>query len=209
MPTVAIVDYGAGNLDSVARALEVSGGRPVLVRDPAGLAGATHVVLPGVGSFGAGIAGLRARGYEDALRELVVGRRIPVLGICLGMQLLASLGTEPIDVPGLGWVDGTVRRLVPTSPSEKVPHVGWNEVHHDGSSPLFRGIASGRTFYFVHSYCFEPHDPADVAATTPHCGGFVSAVRRGHVLGVQFHPEKSQRAGLALLANFLLLAPGG
>lgn len=208
MPRVAIVDYGAGNLDSVARALDVTGGSPVLAREPAGLAGATHVVLPGVGSFGSGIAVLRARGFEVPLREMAVCQRIPVLGICLGMQLLASLGTEPVDVSGLGLVDGTVRRLVPTTPTEKVPHVGWNEVHHDGKSPLFRGIDSGRSFYFVHSYRFEARHSTVVAATTPHCGGFVSAVQQGNIFGVQFHPEKSQRAGLALLANFLTFAGG-
>lgn len=208
MATVAVVDYGAGNLDSVARAIEHCGGVATRARDASALRGATHVVLPGVGAFHAGISRLRALDMERALRDAVLGEGLPFLGICLGMQMLASRGTEPVDVPGLGWVDGTVRRMVPLEASEKVPHVGWNSVHPCAPSPLFDGIVDGACFYFVHGYRFEARDPADVVATTAHCGRFASAICRRNVFGVQFHPEKSQRAGLRLLRNFLSL-PGG
>jgi glutamine amidotransferase len=205
MSHVAIVDYGMGNLDSVARAVDECGGRAVIARTPAALTSAAAVILPGVGAFTRGIENMRARGFDEALERDVVAAGVPLLGLCLGMQLLASHGEEGSGATGLGLVPGAVVRIDP-SDGLRVPHVGWNEVHHERPSPLFEGIESGRDFYFVHSYHFVPEDTADVVAWTPYGDRLAAAVQRGTVLGVQFHPEKSQRAGFALLRNFLALA---
>ncbi len=203
MKRVAIVDYGMGNLDSVRRAVEECGGDAVVTDREDEIARATHVILPGVGAFGDGIRHLTERGLDKVLREQVLVGRIPFLGICLGMQMLASRGDEGGDTKGLGWMDGEVRRLVPTGEDTRIPHIGWNEVRPTRPSPLFAGIEPGRDFYFVHSYHLVCHDADDVAARAPYCGGFVAAVARDNVFGVQFHPEKSQRVGFALLRNFL------
>lgn len=201
---VAIVDYGVANLDSVARAVEECGGRPLITDRPADLAAAAAVILPGVGAFATGMANLRERGLDRALVEDVAAEEVPLLGVCLGMQLLATTGTEGEETPGLGLVPGRVERIAP--PGLRVPHVGWNEVHHVAEHPLFAGIPSGRDFYFLHSYELRCEDPADVISTAPYGDDLVAAVARGHVAGVQFHPEKSQRTGFALLRNFLALA---
>jgi glutamine amidotransferase len=137
------------------------------------------------------------------LRERVLDERVPLLGICLGMQLLASLGFEGGETAGLGLIGGEVRRLRPADPDTRIPHVGWNEVEPVRDSPLFAGVASRTDFYFVHSFHFVPAEPADALARTPYAAGFVSAVSRGSVFGVQFHPEKSQRPGFQVLINFL------
>ncbi|MDB5098490.1 MAG: hisH [Cyanobacteria bacterium RYN_339] len=204
MGTVAIVDYGMGNVDSVARAIERCGGDPVITHDPADFARASHIVLPGVGSFGLGMRNLRERGLDAVLREQVVDQRVPFLGICLGMQLLATRGLEGGETSGLGWVEGEVVRLSPSDAALRVPHVGWNEVRHDGLAP-FEDLPSGKDFYFVHSYHFACLHAADVAATTSYGGDVVAAVRHRNILGVQFHPEKSQKVGFQLLRNFLAL----
>lgn len=138
------------------------------------------------------------------MSEQVMGRQIPFLGICLGMQLLATVGTEVSETAGLGWIDAQVRLLL-AQPGERIPHVGWNEVVPAADFPLFKGLTPGCDFYFVHSYALWPDRDEDVAATTPYAGGFVSAVHRGNVFGVQFHPEKSQKAGFTVLRNFLAL----
>jgi glutamine amidotransferase len=201
---VAIVDSRVGNIDSVVRAVQECRGTPLVVEDPLELRDVDRIILPGVGAFPDGIASLRSRGLDAALRERVIGDKLPFLGICLGMQLLASRGFEVTERPGLGWIPGDVRRLRPTD-GDRVPHVGWNELHLERSDcPLFAGVPQGKDFYFVHSYHFEC-DPADVVARTPYCGGFVSAVQRENVFGVQFHLEKSQRPGFAVLRNFLAL----
>jgi imidazole glycerol-phosphate synthase subunit HisH len=205
MKHVAIVDYGAGNLDSVARAIEECGGDAHVTDQAADIRAASYVILPGVGAFGDGMRNLRARGLDVILAEEVRDKQIPLLGICLGMQLLARQGTEGAPVEGLGWFDATVLRLVPDAPSTRIPHVGWNEVALSRSTPLFDGVPSDSDFYFVHSYHVVCDDPADVVGTTPYCQGFVSAIGRGNLLGVQFHPEKSQRLGLRVLQNFLAL----
>jgi glutamine amidotransferase len=203
--TVAVVDYGMGNLDSVARAIDECGGRPLVTSDPRELERAAAVVLPGVGAFAAGMRNLRERGLDLALAEHVVDRDVPLLGLCLGMQLLADDGAEVEHTAGLGFVSGQVRRLEPRD-GLRVPHVGWNDVHVERPSPLFAELEDGRDFYFVHSYHFVCADEADVVARTPYGDEIVAAVARGCVYGVQFHPEKSQRAGFQLLRNFLGLA---
>lgn len=204
-PRVAVVDYGMCNLDSVRRALEEAGGRPFVTDDPADLDAADRIVLPGVGAFPDAMRNLRDRGLDDALRKQVVDDGVPFLGVCLGMQLLAAVGNEGERTGGLGWIDAEVTRLVPTASGERVPHVGWNEVHPVGASPLFDGIPDGTDFYFVHSFHVRCDDEDDVLATTPYCGSFTSVLARDHVFGVQFHPEKSQRHGIRLLRNFLAI----
>jgi glutamine amidotransferase len=203
MSRVAVVDYGMCNLDSVARAIQECGGQPVVTSDPADLKTASHIVLPGVGAFPDAMRNIRSRNLEEPMREQVETRHIPFLGICLGMQLLATTGTEVEESHGLGWIEGEVRRLVPTATDCRVPHVGWNELCLERESPLFSGLDMRRDFYFVHSFHLVAKSDDDVLARTPYADGFVSAVQRDHVFGVQFHPEKSQRAGFQVFRNFL------
>ncbi len=198
-PRVAVVDYGAGNLRSAARALARAGADVVVSDDPATIAGADAIVLPGVGAFAQCIRQLREKtGIEAALNDAVQGRGTKFLGICVGMQLLASEGHEHGIHKGLGWLPGIVTRLHPADPALKVPHMGWNRVEPAPGSSVPAGDA-----YFVHSYAFAPDDPADVLASTDHGGRFAAVVRRGNITGVQFHPEKSQAYGLAFLKNWL------
>jgi glutamine amidotransferase len=199
---VAIVDYGSCNLDSVARAFQECGARTLVTSSPSDLAGADALVLPGVGVFAQAAHELRRRQLDVALSEQVADG-VPYLGICLGMQLVAGVGTEGGRCDGLGWIDGEVAPLVPASPGERLPHIGWNDVEAAPGSALFAGVGPVSDFYFVHSWHLVCHDDRDVAASSPYCGGFTAAVERGNVFGVQFHPEKSHRSGLRLLANFL------
>jgi glutamine amidotransferase len=198
---VAIVNHGLSNLNSIARAIEECGGTPVITDDPAEFGTADRIVLPGVGAFAAAIANLRAKGLDEALCSEVRRRSVPLLGICLGMQLLAERGSEGGDNTGLGLIPGRVVRLKPTA-DERVPHMGWNAVNPVGTSELFEDIPAGTDFYFVHSFCLSCPDEY-VIARTPYCGEFVSAAGNGPVSAVQFHPEKSQKAGFQLLRNFL------
>jgi glutamine amidotransferase len=200
---IAIVDYGMCNLDSVRRAFEEVGARPYVTDDPGDLDAADRIVLPGVGAFPDAMCNLRARGLDEALAKQVCDEGAPFLGVCLGMQLMAAIGEEVQTTQGLGWLDARCVRFVPTDTDRRVPHVGWNEVTPGVDSPLFEGIPANTDFYFVHSFHVECTEPDQVLATTPYCGGFVSAVQRGQAFGVQFHPEKSQRFGLRLLQNFL------
>ena len=200
---VAIVDHGQSNLNSIARAIEECGGTPLVTDDPAELRRANRIVLPGVGAFPAAIAKLRAKGLFDALQEEVARRPVPLLGICLGMQLLAKHGSEGGEHAGLGLIPGKVLKFAPTK-DERVPHMGWNEVRPVAESVLFKGIANNADFYFVHSYYLECPG-SNALARTPYCGDFVSAAANGSVMAVQFHPEKSQRAGFQLLRNFLAI----
>lgn len=206
--SVALIDYGAGNLHSVRNALKAAGATGVQVTaDPAVVRAADRIVLPGVGSFGACAKGLRAiGGMVDALDERVRGGGAPFLGICVGMQLLATRGLEHGVTSGLGWIAGEVRRIEVTDPQIKVPHMGWNDValtpHERNSSLLEEGEA-----YFLHSYHFVPDSGHDIAAMTDHGGGLVAAVARDNIVGVQFHPEKSQAYGLELLNRFLEWRP--
>lgn len=201
---LALIDYGAGNLHSVNNALKAAGAESVMVTaDPDLVRMAKRIVLPGVGSFRACMHGLsEIEGLVDAIEERVLGDGVPFLGICVGMQLLASRGLEHGVTPGLGWIKGEVRPIEVTDPSIKVPHMGWNDVihahHRDGSELIEEGEA-----YFLHSFHFVPDEGHHVAAMTDHGGGIVAAVARDNLLGVQFHPEKSQKYGLRLLSRFL------
>lgn len=203
--TLALIDIESGNLHSVDNALRAAGASDVVITaDPDVIAKVDRIVLPGVGAFGACAANLRAvDGLEEALRDAALTRARPFLGICVGMQLLADTGEEMGEHRGLGWIPGRVARLTPTDPTAKVPHMGWNDVQPVGEHPL---IVPGEA-YFLHSYHFVPEEGASIAAMTDHGGGIVAAVGRDNVLGVQFHPEKSQDYGLALLARFLEWKP--
>jgi glutamine amidotransferase len=202
---VALVDYGAGNLRSVENALRAAGAADVAVTaDPAVVARADRIVLPGVGAFGACIGALAAvPGMVDALNRTVRTQGTPFLGVCVGMQLLADAGEEHGRHAGLGWIGGTVRLLTPADATCKVPHMGWNDVAPAAPHPL---IVPGEAYY-LHSYAFDVADPADLAATTDHGGPVTAAVARDNIIGVQFHPEKSQAYGLAFLARFLAWKP--
>ncbi|MBP2275220.1 MULTISPECIES: imidazole glycerol phosphate synthase subunit HisH [Sphingomonas] len=200
--TLALIDYGAGNLHSVANALKAAGASDVLITaDAAAVATADRIVLPGVGAFGACAAALRAvPGMVEALEQRVRREGVPFLGICVGMQLMAETGEELGTHAGLGWMRGTVRHLTPADTSAKVPHMGWNDVVPSVAHPL---IVPGEA-YFLHSYAFEGDD---VIAGTNHAGPVTAAIGRDNMLGVQFHPEKSQRYGLDLLTRFLSWKP--
>lgn len=203
--SVVVIDFGMSNLGSVRRSLEECGARVVIAEHPEALKQASHAVLPGVGAFARGMENLRTRGWLPAIRELALEDRVPFLGVCLGMQLLAETGHEGGTTEGLGLVAGEVRRLEPGSPEERVPHVGWNEVYPVADGPMFANIPTGSDFYFVHSYHLVPREDAQFAAYTPYCGRTAAAVVAGNVWGVQFHPEKSSRAGFQLLRNFLAM----
>ncbi len=201
---IALIDYGAGNLHSVYNALQAAGaGHVHVTADPKIVLGARRIVLPGVGSFKACAQGLKAMpGLVEALEERVLAEGVPFLGICVGMQLLATRGKEHGVTKGLGWIAGEVRPIERSDPAVKVPHMGWNDVRpmaHDNGAKL---IEPGEA-YFLHSYHFAVADGHDVAAMTDHGGGLVAAVARHNMIGVQFHPEKSQAYGLGLLERFL------
>lgn len=202
--TLALIDYGAGNLRSVENALKAAGASDVIVTaDSETVRTADRIVLPGVGAFGACMGALSALdGMIEALNQRVVEQGAPFLGICVGMQLMAGAGEEMGIYPGLGWIGGIVRRL-PDRPELKVPHMGWNDVMPSIRHPL---IEPGEA-YFLHSYAFDVTDPSEQLATTDHGGPVTAAIGRDNMLGVQFHPEKSQAYGLALLARFLEWKP--
>ena len=200
--TLALVDIQSGNLLSVENALRAAGASDVIVTaDPDAIARADRIVLPGVGAFGACAANLRAvDGFEAALRSRVLDQGAPFLGICVGMQLLAEQGEELGQHRGLGWLPGNVRRLDPAGTDAKVPHMGWNDVVPTGDHPLLRPGEA----YFLHSFAY---DGDGVLAQTDHAGPVTAAIGRDTIVGVQFHPEKSQRYGLDLLARFLEWRP--
>lgn len=206
--TVALVDYGAGNLQSVLNALKTAGAEGArLTSDPNTIRAADRIVLPGVGSFRACAEGLRAvPGMVEAMHERVFVGGAPFLGICVGMQLLASRGLEHGITRGLDWIGGEVRAIDVTDPAIKIPHMGWNDVapmpHHDGASLIEPGEA-----YFLHSYHFIADEGRHVAALTDHGRSVVAAVARDNLVGVQFHPEKSQAYGLGFLSRFLEWRP--
>ena len=201
---IGVVNYGMGNLGSVRRAFEDLGTTVVIAAEPTALYYTDRIVLPGVGNFAEGMQRLRAGGWVDALHSLVHEHQRPLLGICLGMQMLATDGEEGGDTPGLGFVPGRIRRIDRLGCTLRVPHVGWNEVDFTPQpEPLFAGVPGGSDFYFVHSYAFDPVDARHVVARTDYGAPLVAAVRQGHVVGTQFHPEKSSRCGRQLLRNFL------
>lgn len=203
---LAIIDYGSGNLRSVAKAFErVEGGARIEVtQDAAALAQASHIVLPGVGAFGDCMRGLQALpGMIAALEENVLQRKKPFLGICVGMQMLLTRGHEHGLHQGLGWIAGEVVALSPQDPNLKIPHMGWNELGIPSPHPLLRDINPGAHAYFVHSFHARCENPAHVLATTNYGGKVTAVIGQGNIMGTQFHPEKSQETGLQLLANFL------
>lgn len=206
---LALIDYGAGNLRSVANALKAAGAEGVQVTaDPAVVRRADRIVLPGVGAFRACAEALRGvEGLVEAIEDRVRVDAVPFLGICVGMQLLADRGIEFGVTEGLGWIGGEVRPIVPADPTIKVPHMGWNDVEPGRHARADGGLIEPGEAYFLHSYHFVAEDGADVAAMTDHGGGLVAAVARDTIVGVQFHPEKSQDYGLSLLARFLAWKP--
>jgi glutamine amidotransferase len=211
--TTVLVDYEAGNLHSAEKAFqrmaaETGAGEIRVTGDPAAVAAAARIVLPGDGAFAACRAALEARpGLMAALRSAVIGRRVPFLGICVGMQMLADRGEEGVETAGLGWIGGTVRRIRPDDPTLKIPHMGWNDLRIERAHPVLEGVETGAHAYFVHSYHFVVADPRDRLASVDHGGPITAIVARDNIVGTQFHPEKSQSAGLRLIANFLRWQP--
>jgi imidazole glycerol-phosphate synthase subunit HisH len=204
--TVAVVDYGMGNRRSVEKALEHVGARALVTRDPAALESADALVVPGVGAFPQGMRNLTALGLDERIRS-AAGAGKPVLGICLGMQLLFERSQEHELTDGLGLLAGEVSPL--RGAGLRIPHIGWSDVRFERPSPLTAGLpGDGCAFYHVHSLAARPEDPADVIATTEYGERFATIVAHGNVLGVQFHPEKSSGDGLALLSNFVALVSG-
>src|ERR1700693_3234546 len=208
--TTAIIDYGSGNLRSAAKAYERAAvengtGETILVTSrPEEVAAAERIVLPGVGAFADCRRGLAAvPGLEAAVVEAVIGRGRPFLGICVGMQLMAESGREFETVEGLGWIAGEVRAIEPTDRALKIPHMGWNELILRATHPVLDGLVAGAHSYFVHSFALCPADSADLLAETDYGGPLAAVVGRDNLIGTQFHPEKSQGAGLRLIANFL------
>ena len=212
--TVAIIDYGSGNLRSAEKAFaraaaEAGTGQDIVVTaDPAVVASAARVVLPGVGAFAdcrQGLLGIAGMG--EALEQAVHVRKAPFFGICVGMQLMAEWGLEHGRHQGLGWLKGTVEPMDPADKSLKIPHMGWNDLTIARPHPVLEGIEARTHVYFVHSYAFRPADPADLLASVDYGGPVTAMVGRANMIGSQFHPEKSQAAGLRLIANFLRWTP--
>jgi glutamine amidotransferase len=208
-----LVDYEAGNLHSAEKAFqrmaaETGAGEVLVSGRPEDVARADRIVLPGDGAFPACARALHAvPGLAEAIEEAVTVRARPFLGICIGMQMLATRGLEYEETPGFDWIKGEVVRIAPADPALKVPHMGWNDLVIDRAHPLLEGIATGDHAYFVHSYQFRVADPADLLAHCDYGGPITAIVGRGNVVGTQFHPEKSQATGLRLIANFLRWAP--
>jgi glutamine amidotransferase len=207
MERMVVVDYGVGNLRSVFKALEASGARAEVISSPEGLAAAEGIVLPGVGAFGDAAHNLRSAGFEVPLMEAVASG-VPLLGICVGMQLLFDWSEEMGRHPGLGIVHGRVVRFPDGVAGHdgrllKVPQIGWNELWHSGAEPLLAGVPNGAHAYFVHSYYCEPDDATCVVAETDFAVRYASVIRQQNVWGIQCHPEKSQSVGLRILRNFI------
>lgn len=203
---VGVIDYGTGNLGSIASALCLAGAKPAFVDIPDGLRSVDALVLPGVGNFGDCAERLQRGGWHEPLREAVERWAVPLLGICVGMQLLGrgSSESDGAEHDGLGLIPGHVEHLRRLGCGFRVPHVGWNSVETSGApSDVFDGISDGTDFYFVHSYAFVADDPADIIATTEYDIAVAASIQRGSVLGTQFHPEKSSKAGMRVIQNFL------
>jgi len=205
--TLVVIDYGAANLGSVCRAFRRLGADPMVTSQPADLQAATHIVLPGVGSFADCARNLKAGGWVEAIQTQVRERDKVMLGVCVGMQLLADEGTEWGVHAGLGLIPGRVKRLDDLGCKLRVPHVGWNELAvRAGQDHLLCGVPSGTDMYFVHSYAMQVQDPLDAWATVDYGVPVAAVVGRHRVMGVQFHPEKSAKAGLQVLKNFLAIS---
>ncbi len=204
MGSVCILDYGSGNVKSVYNLVSSIADDVVVSNDPARIAEATHIVLPGVGAFGAAMRRIRETLPMDALERAVLNDRKPFLGICVGMQVMATVGREFGEHAGLGWIAGHVEQL--DTNGLPLPHVGWNNVTREVSSALFAELGDSPDFYFVHSYAFHADDPGHEIAMSHYGTDFCSAIQSGNLFGVQFHPEKSQRAGIQLIKNFLAIS---
>ncbi|MDJ0628678.1 MAG: imidazole glycerol phosphate synthase subunit HisH [Rhodobacter sp.] len=208
-----LIDYESGNLHSAEKAFqrmaqEVGAGEVIVTSSAEDVARADRIVLPGDGAFPACRAALfAAEGVHEAMDEAVRVKGRPFLGICVGMQMLATTGHEYQDVPGLGWIGGDVVRITPSDPALKVPHMGWNDLVVDRAHPVLDGIVTGDHAYFVHSYQFRVADRGDLLAHCGYGGDITAIVGTGNIVGTQFHPEKSQSAGLRLIANFLTWSP--
>ncbi|WP_316977590.1 imidazole glycerol phosphate synthase subunit HisH [Shumkonia mesophila] len=205
---ITIIDYGMGNLRSVANAFEALGREVQCVGEPEALASATAIVLPGVGAFGDAMENLWTKGLVDALDHEVRGKGKPFLGLCLGLQLLAERGTEQGDHRGLGWIPGVCRRLERRSndPDIHIPHIGWNDVSIRKAEGLYRDLGDVQAFYFVHSYILCAADDSVVSGICDHGEDFAASIETGNVWATQFHPEKSHKAGLSLLNNWCAAA---
>ena len=199
---IGIVAYGMGNVQSVLNAFEHIGAKAALAGTAAELARADKILLPGVGAFGEAMRRLTEGGLKPALDEHVLSKKKPILGICLGMQLLAEMGTEFGETPGRGYIPGRVEIIPRTDTSLRLPHMGWNNLDITKAAPLFDGITGDTCCYFVHSYYLKAGRPGDVSATCYYGGPVTAAVSTGHIFGTQFHPEKSPRVGLRVLSHF-------
>ncbi len=205
MKKVLIIDYDMGNIDSISRAVEECGCEPIVSNSYSDFKQTSLIILPGVGSFTTALKNIEKYSLKPIIVKQVLEKNKPLLGICLGMQILATKGYEGGETEGIGLIEGEIVLLKSDDPKTRIPHVGWNEVIFNKPSPLFNNLKSGRDFYFVHSYNFVCKNEDDILAYTPYCGKFVSVVGHGNVYGVQFHPEKSQFAGFEILKNFLEL----
>jgi len=201
---IAIIDYKMGNLQSVQNALSYIGAETFVARKPEQLSGADKIVLPGVGAFADGINNLRQSGFIKALEDEVLQKRKPFLGICLGMQLLATTGTEHCLSEGLNWIKGKVERI-PNNNSLRIPHIGWNDVKFSNNSGLYKSLNENTSFYFVHSYIFRPEDSSVITGVCSYGVEFAASLEFQNIWATQFHPEKSHKAGLKILSNFVEL----
>lgn len=204
---IAIVDYGLGNLFSVQKAFQLLGSEAVITSDHALIRSAERIVLPGIGAFGDGMKNLRERGLDIVLAGEVLEHKKPFLGICLGLQLLATRGLEYGNHMGLGWIEGEVRLIDAPRHGLKIPHIGWNDVTRIRESPLFAGIKANADFYFVHSYQLIPEDKSLIIGTAEYGETITAVVQKDNIFATQFHPEKSQEHGLKLLENFIRFNP--
>ena len=204
---IALIDYGAGNLKSVANACAAIGADIEITTDPAVIRRATSIILPGVGAFAEGMDRLRKAGLLPVLNEEVIEKKKPYLGICLGLQFLAEVSEEHGTHEGFGWIRGTVKKLTPRDPACKVPHIGWNTISVVKDSPLLTGVKPTVEFYFLHSFQLVCSDNSDVVATTEYGESITAVIQHGNIFATQFHPEKSQDSGLKILENFMAWNP--
>lgn len=200
---ITIIDYGIGNIGSIANMISKLDFNPIIITDPEKLSQSYKIILPGVGSFDHAMKSLIDNGWVKILNEMVLNNKVPVLGICLGMQLMCKSSEEGV-IPGLGWIDAEVKRFLPNAEENlKVPHMGWNTVICKKKTKLFSSNQIEQRFYFVHSYYVSCNDSSDIEGVTSYGNEFVSAFNNEHIHGVQFHPEKSHRFGMNLFNNFL------